>query len=97
MKPYTKEIWIYAILVIIACLASGITGLSWGWEINSTLQWIVSLGGLLLFLFATIRFAIFLQLKPRQWVVAILLIVFVYVGSIIYMTTRTPPSAVPYS
>ena len=97
MKDYKKELWIYAILVIIACVASGITGLSWGWEINSTIQWIISLAGLLLFLFATIRFALFLQLKPQQWVVAILLIVFIYVGSIIYMTTRTPPNAVPYS
>ena len=97
MKGYNKELWIYAILVIVSCVASGITGLSWGWEINSTLQWIISLAGLLLFLFATIRLALFLQLKPHQWIVAILLIVFFYVGSVIYMTTRTPPNAAPYA
>ena len=97
MKGYKKELWIYAILVIIACIASGITGLSWGWHTNNTLGAIISVGGLLLFLFATIRFALFLQLKPQQWVVAILLIVLLYVGSVIYMTTRTPPGAAPYS
>jgi hypothetical protein len=97
MSDYKKQLWIYSILVIIACVASGITGLDWGLEINSTVQWAISAAGLVLFLFTTVKFALFLQLKPRQWVVAILLMVFFYVGSILYMTTRTPPGAVPYA
>lgn len=90
-KEYNKQMWIYSILVIISSIMSGITGISWGLEMNSALQWVLIIVGFVLFLFATIKLAMALQLKPRQLIVALLLTVFFFVGSVLYMTTRKPP------
>lgn len=94
-KDYRKELWIYSILVIIATIASGITGLLWNWDVNSVLNTVIAIAGFLIFFYATVRFAIALELKPRQWLAAIGLMLLFYVGSILYMTTRQPPQVVP--
>jgi hypothetical protein len=90
-KEYNKQLWIYAILVTVACVASGITGLAWGYEMNSVLRIIIAIAGFCIFLFATVKFGIALRLKPAQFMIAFGLILFFYVASVIYITTRKPP------
>lgn len=90
MENYNKELWIYSIMVIIATIASGITGITWSWQSNDWVNVITPIIGFVIFLYATIRLALFLNLKPRQWVAALVLVLLFYVGSVLYMTTRKP-------
>lgn len=90
-KTYRRELWIYSVLVVVASIfAVGLSVVSSWVNLNPTLSWIFSVLAIVLFLFATVRFALFLHLKPKQWVAAILLLLLAWVGSVIYLVTRKP-------
>jgi hypothetical protein len=90
-KAYNRELWIYSVLVVLASIfAFGTTLLGAFITLNSTLAWILSIVSVFLFLFATAKFAIFLKLTAKQWVIAILLLLLAWVGSVIYLVTRKP-------
>ena len=93
-KKYRRELWVYSVMVVVASiLAVGTSVTSSAVSMNSTLSWVLSIVAAVLFLFATVRFAVVLQLKPKQWLAAILLLLLAWVGSVIYLVTRTPNQA----
>ncbi len=93
-KKYRRELWIYSVLVVVASIfAVGLSVVSSWIDLNPTLSWIFSILAVVLFIFATVRFALFLRLKPKQWLAAILLLLLAWVGSVIYIVTRKPGPA----
>ncbi|MBN1288858.1 MAG: hypothetical protein JXA49_04385 [Actinobacteria bacterium] len=90
-KAYKRELWIYSVLVVVASIfAFGTSVLSALITLNSTLAWILSIASVVLFLFATVKFAVYLKLNSRQWLIAIVLLLLAWVGSVIYLVTRKP-------
>jgi len=89
-RQYRKRLWFYSILVVIASICGLGTPLLKSIHANSAVSWVLGIMAVVLFLFATVNFGIFLKLKGRQWVAAILLLLLAWVGSVIYLTTRKP-------
>ncbi len=93
-KSHKKELWIYAILITVASIVSGIWLGMWGsgaGDINVVLRVIIILALFCICLFATMRLGLFLQFSAKQWVIAIVLLIFVWPASLIYMASRRPP------
>lgn len=90
-KTYKRELWIYSVVVVTASIfAFGTSLLSALITLNSVLAWVLSIASVVLFLFATVRFALFLKLDSKQWLIAIILLLLAWVGSVIYLVTRKP-------
>ncbi|MBN1289613.1 MAG: hypothetical protein JXA49_08265 [Actinobacteria bacterium] len=90
-KAYKRELWIYSVLVVVASFfAFGTSVLSALITLDSTLAWILPIASVVLFLFATAKFGVYLKLNSRQWLIAIVLLLLAWVGSVIYLVTRKP-------
>jgi hypothetical protein len=90
---YSKKLLTYSILVVLAAICSSGTPLLAFVDLPGA--WTVTLGiaAIVLFIYATAWFGSYLRLTGTQWVIAILLALLAWVGSVIYLVTRRPNAA----
>lgn len=83
----------YSVLVVLAAVCTSGTPLLVFIDMPAAATITLGIVAIVVFIYATAWFGSYLRLSGAQWAAAVLLALLAWVGSVIYLVTRTPNRA----